>query len=126
MYLWALTLIFVILSVVTIGVSLLKSKKVGKIATIFNMLAFIFAVATPLYFMFGLSGEIQQGIASTMGSSGIETDMGFWFNQGEAGNVFSFGPGLSWYFMIIGAVIALVFAIILLQKPKLKIEGKPE
>jgi hypothetical protein len=78
-----------------------NANKMRMLGVIFGVIAFILAIAAPLYFM---TTSFTQG------------NYGFWFSQTITGMNVSGGPGFAWYLMIVAAIIALVASIAMLLK----------
>ena len=114
-----IALIFAIIALVFAGLSF-KIFHLGKIGAILLILVFVFALISPILFMTGFQSFIDQQMETYSGmTTGVE-DIGFWYsNSGEGFNM-SLGPGYAWYLMIIGAIFALVAAIIFFIGKKLQ------
>lgn len=78
-----------------------NANKMRMLGVIFGIIAFILAIAAPLYFM---TTSFTQG------------NYGFWFSQTITGVDISGGPGFAWYLMIVAAIIALIASIAMLLK----------
>ena len=94
----------------------------------FGILAFIFAIIAPLYFMLGFNSLIEESYnvyASTSGTT-PDIDYGLWFSISEGGFEANAGPGIAWYVMFIAGIIALIASILILKKDKETILPQPQ
>jgi len=93
-----------------------------KIGLIFGIITFILAILSIGYFWMAWNNQMQESISnySSYGGSYDTPDFtyGFWFNQSQAGNQMSMGPGFAWYIMIIGGFLSLISTILIIKKPK--------
>jgi hypothetical protein len=114
-FLWMLTIIIALITLCLIEVLLPKNIKYKKISTLFLILTSIFALITPLFFLFGWTERIIEGVSGQLSGQTYGTKLSFWFSQTNDFGSFTLGPGLSWYFMIVAGILLLFMAILLLM-----------
>ena len=109
-----ITIIALIVAIIALFFSGLSFKifQIQKIAAILFILVFVFALIAPILFMTGFQTFIDQQLESMSYMTGEVEDIGFWYSKSGEGFNMSFGPGYAWYLMIIGAIFALIGAII--------------
>jgi len=129
-YLWIITLILAIVSLIGfIALYLTKKNVMKKIALVFGILAFVFALIVPLYFMVGFNDFIDNQYESYLSMSEAEDtgfEYSFWFSASENGMEASGGPGIAWYIMFIAGIIALISSIMLMLNKKEKMKLEPQ
>ena len=120
MYLTIITLIICIIALIGIlgfAFNFGNPVTMKKMGAILGIITFIFAMITIIYFMNSSTNLISESGSAYSAISGQEVpDIGFWYSDTIDGASISAGPGLSWYFMLIGGIIALGSAIKLLLK----------
>ena len=88
-----------------------------KMGAALGIITFIFALITIIYFMTVSTNYISEsGLAYSAISGEDVPEIGFWYSDTINGASISAGPGFSWYFMLIGGMIALGSAIKLFLK----------
>ena len=86
-----------------------KENMMKNLGMIFSILTFVLALIAVFYFMVALPGTNEM-----KDSAGNE--IGFWYSESISGTSISYGPGISWYLMLIGAIFGLIAAIFLLKE----------
>jgi hypothetical protein len=120
MYLTIITLIICIIALIGIlgyVVNFGYPEVMKKIGASLGIITFIFALITIIYFMVASTNIISESGSTYSSITGQDVpSIGFWYSDTAHGVSLSAGPGFSWYFMLIGGIIALVSAIKLLLK----------
>jgi hypothetical protein len=126
MYLTIITLIICIIALIGIlgfVFNFGNHETMKKIGTGLGIVTFIFALITIFYFMIASTNIISESASIYFEITGQDVpDIGFWYSDTINGASISSGPSFSWYFMLIGGIMALGSAImLLLKKEKVKV-----
>lgn len=85
---------------------------------IFSILALIFCLIAPIYFMTSFPGAMWDG---------SPVEYGFWDEMEFLGVKASLGPGFAWYLMIVAFITSLIAVIVIfMDKPAPKMAPPPQ
>lgn len=118
-----ITIIALVIAIIALICILGATFSFGKIKTmkmlggIFGILAVIFCLIAPIYFMTALPGEMWKNSTEKYG---------FWDTAEIWGAKVTFGPGYAWYLMIIGFITSLIAAIIIFMDKKAPMAAPPQ